>query len=51
VEAETLRRLFFPEVKERRPPLKGMQSLVSIEKARALIGFEPQHSIGRYLEE
>lgn len=50
VEAETLVLLFFPEVKDRRTTLIGTQSLVSIEKARRLIGFEPEHSIRQYLE-
>jgi nucleoside-diphosphate-sugar epimerase len=47
VETEALASLFFPEVAARTRTLVGTQSLVSIDKARALIGFEPQHSIQR----
>jgi hypothetical protein len=43
-DAGTLARIFFPDV-----PLKSdlsrSASLVSIERARALIGFEPEHSV------
>jgi nucleoside-diphosphate-sugar epimerase len=49
VETETLARVFFPEVQERKRPLKGTESLVSIDKARALLGFEPAHSIRGWL--
>jgi len=48
VESESLARLFYPEVKERRVALEGAQSLVSIEKARRLIGFEPEYSLRDY---
>jgi nucleoside-diphosphate-sugar epimerase len=44
-DSETLARLFFPEVTERRHPLTGSASLVSINRARELIGFEPQYSL------
>lgn len=46
VESEELVRLFYPEVRERKHPLAGDESLVSIQRARELIGFEPEH----YLE-
>lgn len=49
-EAETLARLFFPEVTARRRPLEGIQSLVSAEKARRVIGFVPEFSLRKSLE-
>jgi nucleoside-diphosphate-sugar epimerase len=47
VESETLVRVFFPEVTARTHPLIGTESLVSIDKARELIGFEPEHPISQ----
>lgn len=44
-DSRTLVRLFFPEVAEANVHLSGTQSLVSIEKARSLIGFEPVYSV------
>ena len=44
VDSEELVRVFFPEVTARRHPLVGNEALVSIERARELIGFEPEHS-------
>jgi len=41
--SEELARVFFPEVTMRKKPLDGVETLVSIEKARKLIGFEPQY--------
>jgi nucleoside-diphosphate-sugar epimerase len=41
--SEELVRIFFPEVTARKKPLDGVETLVSIEKARNLIGFEPQY--------
>lgn len=49
IASETLAEVFFPEVTARVHPLVGDESLVSIEKARALIGFEPEHPIGELL--
>jgi len=43
--SEKLAAYYFPEVTERKRPLKGTESLVSIERARALLGFEPEHSV------
>ena len=43
--SETLVRLFFAEVSRRKKILSGSETLISIDKARALIGFEPEHSI------
>jgi nucleoside-diphosphate-sugar epimerase len=45
IASEKLARVFFPEVGARKRPLEGTESLVSIDKARELIGFEPQHSV------
>ncbi|MFN8447780.1 MAG: hypothetical protein U0521_04085 [Anaerolineae bacterium] len=45
-DSRTLVRLFFPEVTEIRGDFSGAASLISIDRARALIGFEPEHSIG-----
>jgi nucleoside-diphosphate-sugar epimerase len=44
-DSRTLVRLFFPEISETQNYLSGAASLVSIEKARTLIGFEPEYSI------
>jgi nucleoside-diphosphate-sugar epimerase len=49
VETETLLGLFFPEVSRRKRPIRGAESLVSIDAARDLIGFEPEHSVARVL--
>ena len=51
IESETLLRILFPEVVARKRTLEGTESLVSIDKARKLIGFEPEHSIGRLLQD
>jgi nucleoside-diphosphate-sugar epimerase len=40
--------LFYPDVPLTRP-LEGTESLVSIDKARALLGFEPEYSMSRWL--
>ena len=44
-----LARLFFPEAVLHEERLQGCSSLVSIDAARALLGFEPEHSVGRWL--
>lgn len=41
--SEELARVFFPEVTVRKKPLDGEETLVSIDKVRNLIGFEPQY--------
>jgi len=43
-ESETLLRLFFPEVLTRKQSLIGAQSLVSIQRAQDLLGFETNYS-------
>jgi nucleoside-diphosphate-sugar epimerase len=45
VPSELLAEVFFPDVTRRIHPLQGRETLVSIDRARALIGFEPQHHI------
>jgi len=40
-DSEALLALFFPEVSRRSKPLQGADALVSIDRARQLIGFEP----------
>jgi nucleoside-diphosphate-sugar epimerase len=44
-DARALARLFFPHVTALKSDLSGTQSLVSIERARALIGFQPEYSV------
>ena len=44
VESESLARLFFPEVTERKRPISGTETLVSIDRARELLGFQPEYS-------
>lgn len=41
--SEELAQVFFPEVMMRKKSLAGVDTLVSIEKARALFGFAPQY--------
>jgi len=40
-----LTRLFFPEIKIWKNVVKGTESLDSIDKADALIEFEPEHPV------
>jgi len=42
VDAETLARLYFPDTKARKRPLVGTECLISLDRARDLIGFEPE---------
>ena len=48
IESEALIQFFFPEVTARTRPLVGPEALVSIDKARELIGFEPEYSFGKW---
>jgi nucleoside-diphosphate-sugar epimerase len=50
VETETILGLFFPEVTARKRPIPGSEALVSIDKARRLIGFEPEYSFSKWFE-
>jgi NAD(P)-dependent dehydrogenase (short-subunit alcohol dehydrogenase family) len=43
LESETLARIFYPDAARKRP-LAGCEPLVSFDKARQLIGYEPEHS-------
>ena len=45
VNSEGLLELFYPEVSERKSAVHGSEALVSIDSARALIGFEPEFSM------
>ena len=45
IEADTLLRLFYPQVTARRAALTGPATLLSYAKARALIGYEPEYLI------
>ncbi len=47
VPTQTLAELFYPDVPLKRD-LVGTESLVSINKARALLGFEPEYSISQW---
>lgn len=44
-DGRALARLFFPNVRRFTADLAGPAALVSIERARALIGFEPEYSV------
>ena len=46
IELRDLARLFYQDVTEIKPGLAGTQSLVSIDQARRLIGFEPEYTFG-----
>lgn len=45
VESALLAEVLFPEVSEWKKAFQGTETLVSIDKARDLIGFEPEHHI------
>ena len=44
-DTRTLAELFFPGVEQWKRPVSGCESLVSIERAQALIGFEPEYRV------
>lgn len=46
IPSETLAQAFYAMVKSRKRPVNGLESLVSIEKARKLLGYEPEHPMG-----
>ncbi len=46
VESRVLAELFYPEVKTFSKELVGTETIISIDKARELIGFEPEFSFG-----
>lgn len=45
VPTQGLATLMYPEVQTWTRPVEGSESLISIDKARALIGFEPEYSL------
>lgn len=51
IDSEDLLRIFFPEVVARKKPLHALDTVVSIDKARALIGFEPRYSVTDWCRE
>jgi nucleoside-diphosphate-sugar epimerase len=46
IPSQTLAELFYPDVQTFKKPLQGADTLVSIDRARALLGFEVEHSFG-----
>lgn len=44
-DSKTLAELFFPDLTEWKQSINGSDALVSINKARELIGFEPEYSV------
>ncbi|MFN2285834.1 MAG: NAD-dependent epimerase/dehydratase family protein [Anaerolineae bacterium] len=48
VSSQQLAELFFPEVTTWKRPVPGSEALVSYERARDLIGFEPEHPISTW---
>jgi nucleoside-diphosphate-sugar epimerase len=50
IASEALLSVFFPEVRTRKRALQGSETLVSIDKARQLIGFEPEHSVSQWFD-
>ena len=49
-DTEKLLALLFGDVTARKRPIRGSEALVSIDKARELIGFECEHSVARAIE-
>ena len=50
-DSRTLVHWFFPEISESNIALSGSEALVSINKARSLIGFEPEFSVEKLYSE
>jgi hypothetical protein len=50
VESRVLADLFYPDVKIFNKPLVGTETVISIDQARQLIGFEPEYSFGEGFE-
>ena len=48
IETETLAHIFYSQVKTRKRPIQDTESLVSINKARSLLGFEPEHTVDEW---
>lgn len=47
IESNTLVRLFYPDVQEIKKNLVGTETIISIDRARRLIGFEPDFSFAK----
>lgn len=47
IESNVLAELYYPDVRMRKKELLGTDTLVRIDKARNLIGFEPEYSFGK----
>lgn len=47
IQSRLLAELFYPDVREFKKDLVGFDTLVSIDRARELIGFEPEYSFGK----
>ncbi|HET6485851.1 MAG TPA: hypothetical protein VFH83_05500, partial [Spirochaetia bacterium] len=50
VPSRALARMFYPEVTTWKRPVEGTETLVSIERARSLLGYEPRYSASRFFE-
>ncbi len=46
IPSETLAQTFYASVADRKRPVNGLESLVDIEKAHRLLGYEPEHPMG-----
>jgi hypothetical protein len=46
VESNTLVHLFYPDVETIHKEFAGTETIISIDRARQLIGFEPEYSFG-----
>jgi nucleoside-diphosphate-sugar epimerase len=49
IDSETLLKLFFPAVTARKKPIPGATTLVSYDRATALIGYAPEHTVGEHI--
>lgn len=47
-DTQTLIRVFYPEVRQFKTPMAGSAALVSIDRAKTLLGYEPAFSIGAH---
>ena len=50
VPSGALARMFYPEVRTWKRPVEGTETLVSIERARSFLGYEPRYSASRFFE-
>ncbi len=50
VESRLLADIFYPDVKTFKKELVGCETVISIDRARQIIGFEPQYSFGEGME-